>query len=228
MSFSNNTASSSTSKVAGKKRAREELESDKSASRQSSPSTDGPPADPVFSYVPWERPTRDGRRIKKLFLESEHCNFRARTESPLYQDGDEVRPRKYLYLEGGQKLDLYSRPISRDNFDVFWVHEPSLFKQLRRRNLMLVKEADWQRLEASAKASQHAQVAVTSVATETEVVTETSSSCQESTLGMSERQLRKVLTELESVDVESPRSKLLQERAALLLDVCRTFKPVAE
>ncbi|ORZ20846.1 hypothetical protein BCR41DRAFT_394760 [Lobosporangium transversale] len=92
MSSSNNAASSSTSRVAGKKRAREELEEDKGASRQTSPSPDGPPADPAFHYVPWERPAREVSTIKKLFLESELCNFGARTEilyiykdSSLYQ-----------------------------------------------------------------------------------------------------------------------------------------------
>ncbi|ORZ16078.1 hypothetical protein BCR41DRAFT_353487 [Lobosporangium transversale] len=166
MSSSNNTVSSSTNKAAGKKRAREEL--GESARRETSPSPDGPPDDPVFTYVPWERPTRKGDRIKKLFLESEFCNFMERTESALYQDGDEVRPRKYLFLEGGRQLDLSRKPMKRSNFEIFWAHEPSLFKQLKRRNLMLVKEQDWQRLEASAAASQSApQVAVTSVATET-------------------------------------------------------------
>ncbi|KAF9913630.1 hypothetical protein BX616_009800 [Lobosporangium transversale] len=163
MSSSNNTASPPTSKVAGKKRA-------------------------PFHYVPWERPIREVSKIKKLFLESELCNFVARTESALYQDGDEVRPRKYLFLEGGRQLDLSRKPMKRNDFDIFWVHEPSLFKQLRR-------------------------------PTETEVMTEASSSRQESTLEMSERQLQKVLKELEAVDIDSPRSKLLQEKATLFSPV---------
>ncbi|KAF9895739.1 hypothetical protein BX616_008932, partial [Lobosporangium transversale] len=139
----------------GKKRARDEVESTSDVNVLSSRA----PSDPDEhrgKLVPFMAVSKDMHSAySRLFLDFQNYSSRGRPDPlpAVYQDGDEVFPRKWLTLED-HVMRTHKDGLKRGVFALFHLHEPSLFKQLEKRKPRLVSKQDWKTAEKAKTAPQ--------------------------------------------------------------------------